>query len=144
MDKGNKLGQIIKYKARLVARGYSQRKEQGYNETYSPAVRVDTLRAILALVLIEWLKIQQMDIKGTYLNRILKENIYMDQLEGSDDGTGRICQLIKTLYGLKQSGHEWNKPLDSKLIKFGFSQLISNLCVYTKRDGDKILIITIW
>src|SRR6267378_5034335 len=97
------MGQIIKYKARLVARGYSQRPGQDYNETYLPVIRVDTSRAILALVLIEWLKIQQMDIKGMYLNRILKENIYMDQLEGSDDGTGRICQLIKTLYGFKQS-----------------------------------------
>src|SRR6267378_171210 len=144
IQKRNKIGQIIKYKARLVARGYSQRPGQDYNKTYSPVVRVDTLRAILALVLIEWLKIQQMDIKGTYLNGILKENIYMDQLEGSDDGTGRICQLIKTLYSLKQSGHKWNKTLDSKLIKFGFLQLISDPCVYIKRDGDKILIITVW
>ena len=102
------------------------------------------MRAILALVLIEQLKIQQMDIKGTYLNGILKETIYMDQPEGSDDGTGRICQLIKTLYGLKQSGREWNKTLDSKLIKFGFSRLISDPCVYIKRDGDKISIITVW
>jgi len=61
-----------------------------------------------------------MDIKGMYLNGILKENIYMDQPEGSNDGTGRICQLIKTLYSLKQSGHEWNKTPNSKLIKFGF------------------------
>ena len=62
-----------------------------------------------------------MDIKGTYLNGILKENIYMEQSKGSDDGTGRVCQLIKTLYGLKQSGREWNNTLNSKLIKFGFS-----------------------
>ena len=101
-------------------RDYSQRPGQDYNKTYSPIIRVDTLRVILALVPIKWLKIQQMDIKGTYLNGILKENIYMDQPEGSDDGTGRICQLIKTLYGLKQSGCEWNKTLNSKLIKFGF------------------------
>ena len=89
--KRNKIGEIIKYKARLVARGYSQRPGQDYNETYSPVVRVDTLRAILALVPIKRLKIQQMDIKGAYLNGILKENIYMEQPEGSDDGTGRVC-----------------------------------------------------
>jgi len=85
-----------------------------------------------------------MDIKGAYLNGILKENIYMEQPEGSNDGTGRICWLIKTLYGLKQSGCEWNKTLDSKLIKFGFTQLISDPCVYIKWDGDKISIITVW
>jgi len=142
--KRNKLGEIIKYKARLVARGYSQWPGQDYNETYSPVVRVDTLRAILALVPIKRLKVQQMDIKGAYLNGILKENIYMEQPEGFDDGTGRICRLIKTLYGLKQSGHEWNKALDSKLIKFGFSRLISDQCVYINQDGDKISIITVW
>ena len=119
--KRNKLGEIVKYKARLVARGYSQRPGQDYNETYSPVVRMDTLRAILALVPIKRLKIQQMDIKGAYLNGILKENIYMEQPEGSDDGTGRICRLRKTLYGLKQSGREWNKALNSKLISFGFT-----------------------
>ena len=70
---------------RLVARGYSQQPGQDYNETYSPIVRVDTLRAILALVPMKRLKVQQMDIKGAYLNGILKENIYMEQLEGFAD-----------------------------------------------------------
>ena len=140
--KRNKSGEIIKYKARLVAR--AQQPGQDYNETYSPVVRVNTLQAILALVPVKRLKIQQMDIKGMYLNGILKENIYMEQSEGSNDGTGRVCWLIKTLYGLKQSGCEWNKTLDSKLIKFGFSWLISDPCIYIKWDGDKILIITVW
>jgi len=140
----NKLGEVVKYKARLVARGYSQRPGQDYNETYSPVVRMDTLRAILALVPVKRLKIQQMDIKGAYLNGILKENIYMEQPEGFNDGTGKICHLIKTLYGLKQSGREWNRALDAKLIEFGFSRLTSDPCVYIKREGDEISIITVW
>jgi len=45
----------------------------------------------------------------------------MWQPEGFDDGTGQICHLVKTLYGLKQSGHKWNTELDAKLISFGFS-----------------------
>ena len=142
--KRNKIGEVVKYKARLVARGYSQRPGQDYNETYSPVVRMDTLRAILALVPVKRLKIQQMDIKGAYLNGILKENIYMEQPEGFNDGTGKICHLIKTLYGLKQSGREWNKALDIKLIEFGFSRLTSDPCVYIKWEGDEISIITVW
>jgi Reverse transcriptase (RNA-dependent DNA polymerase) len=54
------------------------------------------------------LKIQQMDVKGAYLNRILKEHIYMRQPKSYEDQTGRVCELIKTLYSLKQSGREWN------------------------------------
>jgi hypothetical protein len=142
--KRNKLGEIVKYKARLVAKGYSQRPGQDYNETYSPVIRLDMLRAILALVPAKRLKVQQMDIKGAYLNGHLKERVYMKQPEGFDDGTGRVCRLVKTLYGLKQSGREWNSELNAKLLIFGFTRLISDPCVYIKREGDKISIITVW
>jgi hypothetical protein len=71
-----------------------------------------------------------MDVKGAYLNGTLKEKVYMRQPEGFDDGTGRVCELIKTLYGLKQSGCEWNKELDKKLRKRGFERLRSDPCAY--------------
>ena len=64
-----------------------------------------------------------MDVKGAYLNGKLKETIYMEQPQGYSDGTSQICQLIKTLYGLKQSGWEWNKKLDTKLSGIGFKHL---------------------
>ena len=88
--------------------------------------------------------IQQMDVKGAYLNGILKECIYMRQPEGHDDGTGRVCLLIKTLYGLKQAGREWNKELDRKLKKKGYVRLHSNPCVYIMRIGEDLAIITVW
>ena len=59
-----------------------------------------------------------MDIKGAYLNGILQEKVYMRQPEGYDDGTSRVCELVKTLYGLKQSGCEWNKEFDKKIRSF--------------------------
>ena len=85
-----------------------------------------------------------MDIKGAYLNGILKETIYMDQAKGFDDKTRRVCHLIKTIYGLKQSGQEWNTELDKQLTHYGFQKLISNPCAYIKWDGNKISIVTIW
>ena len=92
---------------------------------------MDSLHAILALIPIKKLKIQQLDVKGAYLNGILKETVYMKQPEGFEDGTDWVCHLIKTLYGLKQAGQEWNKQLHEKLEKHSYTCLISNPCIYS-------------
>ena len=68
----------------------------------------------------------------------------MRQPEGFEDGTGRVCLLIKTLYGLKQAGREWNKELDSKLRKKGYARLRSDPCVYVWRVDEDFVIITVW
>jgi Reverse transcriptase (RNA-dependent DNA polymerase) len=90
------------------------------------------------------LKIQQMDVKGAYLNRILKECIYMRQPEGYEDQTGRVCELMKTLYSLKQSGRDWNNQFNEKLTNFGFQHLRSDPCVYIKHENDGFIIIMVW
>jgi hypothetical protein len=87
---------------------------------------------------------RQMDVKGAYLNGRLKERVYMLQPEGFNDGTGRVCLLIKTLYGLKQSGREWNIEFDTKLRRRRYQRLRSDPCTYIWRDGDEYGIITVW
>jgi hypothetical protein len=105
---------------------------------------METLRVILAIAIIKNYSILQMDVKGAYLNGTLKEKVYMTQPEGHNDGTGRVCLLVKTLYGLKPSGREWNIELDNKLKKYGFKQLKSNPCAYIRRNGEDVAILTIW
>ena len=89
-----------------------------------------------------------MDVKGAYLNSYLSEKVYMKQPDGYDDGTRHVCQLIKTLYSLKQAGHEWNHVLDKHLKEIGFKPLYSDPCVYVRRsrgdNSDSLEIITIW
>jgi hypothetical protein len=85
-----------------------------------------------------------MDVKGVYLNGVLKEEVYMAQPEGYNDGTGRVCRLRKTLYGLKQSGREWNLELNSRLTNIGFRRLKSDPCTYIRESADGTEIITVW
>jgi len=86
--KQNKEGVLTKYKARLIAKGCAQCLGHNYIETHSPIVHLETIRAILVIAPMHKFHIQQMDIKGAYLNRTLKEHIYMHQPKGFVDGTG--------------------------------------------------------
>ena len=85
-----------------------------------------------------------LNVKGAYLNGTLQETIYMRQPEGCEDGTGRVCRLIKTLYGLKQAGREWNNELDGKLKVHEYERLFADPCAYIRRDAGNFGILTVW
>jgi hypothetical protein len=141
--KRDKEGLVIKHKARLIVEGCGQHPGDYFN-MHSPVVRIESIRAILAIATAKGLRIQQMDVKGAYLNGILKETLYMRQPDGFDDGSGRVCQLKRTLYGLKQSGREWNVEFNTKMRGRGYKRLRADPCVYTRSDKDKIRIVTVW
>jgi reverse transcriptase-like protein len=102
-------GNIAQYKARLVAQGFSQIDGVDYNDTYAPVARLVSFHAIIAMANHLCLELHQVNIKGAYLNGMLNERevLYMQHPPGykSHDTGNRILCLVKTLYGLKQSGH---------------------------------------
>jgi hypothetical protein len=102
--KRDKEGNVVKYKARLVVRGFTQRLGLDYGETFSPVVCFEMIRVLLALAASKKLKVCQLDVKGAYLNGILTQPIYMEQPIGFEDSSGLVCLLIKSIYGLKQAG----------------------------------------
>lgn len=132
VKKYNKAGELVKYKAQLVVKGCAQWPGFDYTETFAPVVWLETIHAILALVPGKGMTVQQMDVKGVYLNGIMPEKLYMRQPTRFNDGTGRLCRLIKTIYGLKQAGCEWNKVFDQQMRDLGFMPLQSNPCVYIR------------
>ena len=94
-----------KYKARLVAKGFKQQQGIDFDEIFSPVVKMTTLRCVLALVAIEDMELDQMDVKTAFLHGDLQEEVYMQQPEGfvEKGKEDLVCLLDKTLYGLKQS-----------------------------------------
>lgn len=140
--KKNANGTVERHKARLVAQGYSQQYGQDYDETFSPVVRFESLRTVIALAVQNDLKMHQMDVTTAFLNGELKEEVYMKQPEGyAEKGKeGLVCKLKKSIYGLKQSPRCWNSALDSHLKKMGFVQAAGDPCLYMASEGEMFLI----
>lgn len=129
--KRNAEGEISRYKARLVVRGFSQREGIDFNETFSPVARFDTIRTVLSIAANERLELAQFDVKTAFLNGVIEENIYMDQPEGFEDDTDRVCKLHRSLYGLKQSPRCWNEKFRDVMINLGFQQVWRTLACFT-------------
>ena len=108
-------GTIDKFKARLVVKGFIQKEGIDYFDTYAPVARISTIRVLIALAFIYKLQIHQMDVKTTFLNGELEEEIYMKQPEGFvlQGQEQKVCKLIKSLYGLKQAPKQWHKKFDN-------------------------------
>jgi hypothetical protein len=124
-------GTIHKYKARLVAKGYTQKGGEDFFDTYSPVARLTTIRVLLSLAVSHGLLVHQMDVKTTFLNGELEEEIYMDQPEGFvvKGQEGIVCKLVKSLYGLKQAPKQWHDKFDRTLTSVGFVTNEADKCV---------------
>jgi len=130
-------GMIERCKARLVARGFSQTEGIDYFETFSPVVRYESVRTILAVVAKHDMELAQFDIKTAFLNGSLEEDIYMQQPKGYEDGSNRVCHLKKGLYGLKQASRNWNSRFNNFVKSHGFQQSKADPCVFIKGANTK-------
>ncbi|KAL6320926.1 hypothetical protein AAG906_010735 [Vitis piasezkii] len=98
LEKKESLSNIERYKAKLVAKGFTRKEGIGYMKTFSPVSKKDSLCIILALVAYFDLELQQMDVKTTFLNGELEEEVYMKQPEGfpsSDENVMDQCIYLK-------------------------------------------------
>jgi Reverse transcriptase (RNA-dependent DNA polymerase) len=134
-------GNIVYYKAQLVAQGFSQIGGINYDNTYTPVARLALLCAIIAMANCLGLELHQVDIKGVYLNSVLNSSkvLYMQHLPGYKSPKASACVLclIKTLYGLKQLGHQWYQKLTAIFTSLGFKWCVVNKAVFYKLDVSK-------
>nr|GFA30643.1 hypothetical protein [Tanacetum cinerariifolium] len=115
---------VIQNKARLVAVGYSQQKGIDYDEMFAPVARIEAIRMFLAYAAHKDFTVFQMDVKTTFLNGILKEEVYVGQPSGfvSKQYPDHVYALDKALYGLKQVPRAWYDVLSQFLINSGFQK----------------------
>ena len=143
--KVNEDGKVTKYKARFVARGFTQTPGLDYHETYSPTVRLSTLRTVLACGVRQGIKFRQMDIKTAYLNAHSEEESFLEQPEGFKQGDGdMVCKLKRSLYGLKQSGCNWYECLSHRLEQLVFQSSQHEKCLWTQKRGHHHCSALVW
>jgi hypothetical protein len=139
-------GSVDKYKARLVARGFTQIHGVDYFDTYSPVARLASFRLILAIAARNNWEAVAFDFNSAYLNGELGEDeeIFMQEPPGYEsDLEGFVKRLLKALYGLKQAGRKWYDVLVAALIKLGFKVTYADPGVFIARRGNEIIILAV-
>ena len=141
-DQNNK---VVKFKARFVARGFTQVFGCDYMETYSPVARASSIRTLLSVAASKDLELFQLDIETAFQHQDLQEEIFMEQPAGFiQSGTtfkSHVCKLHKVLYGLKQGAVELHKHLLEVLDRHGYRSSAVDKCVISKvyPDGGYII-----
>nr|GEW57059.1 copia protein [Tanacetum cinerariifolium] len=138
----DELGGILKNKARLVARGYRQEKGIDFEESFAPVARLDAIQIFLAFAAHMNMIVYQMDVEITFLNNILREEVYISQPDGfmDKDNPNHVYKLMKALYGLKQASRAWFDLLLKFLLSQEFSKGTVDPILFIRRQGKDILL----
>ena len=135
------------HKARFVAKGFSQIPGSDYLETFSPTPKMTTIRLLMQFSAEKDLMVHQLDVRTAYLNAPIDFEVYINQPEGFkkvSETENLVCKLHKSLYGLKQSGRNWNIVLNKFFQKSGYSQSKADPCLYFKIEDHTEIFIVVW
>ena len=144
--KTDSLGNVVCYKARLVARGHRQIEGIGFTETFNPTVSWNSVRLFLALTVTNNLISLQLDIDMAYLYGDIEPGvvIYMRPPQGIKLSGNYAYRLKKSLYGLKRTGRIWNSLIDEKFKAAGFVPFDEDACVYIRRRGTEVTLLLLY
>jgi hypothetical protein len=115
---------IERHKTRFVVRGFSQVEGIDYEETFAPVAQYTSIWMIISPVASMGYRVHQMDVKTTFLNREIEEEVHIEQLDGFiiHEKESHVCRLNMALYGLKQPTRDWYTKIDGYLMIFGLQQ----------------------
>jgi hypothetical protein len=143
-------GVLEKYKARACVRGFKQKEGIDYDETFASTVGHATIRLLFAIAACRGLKVWQMDVVTAFLYSTIDKEIYIEIPEGYElveegiDKTDNVLKLLRGIYGLKQAGYLWGEELKATLIEIGMRQSTFDPGLYTIRDEDDFLMLTVF
>lgn len=145
-NKVDEHGTITRNKARLVAKGYAQIEEIDSKETFAPMARLESIRILLSIACYLKFKLYQMDVKSTFLNGLLQEEVFVEQLEGFEDPQfpNYVYRLKKALYSLKQAPRAWHERLTKFLLDNHFDRGSVDKILFIKRKKGNILVVQIY
>jgi hypothetical protein len=136
---------LDRYKACLVAKGFKQRYGIDYEDTFSPVVKVETIRIVLSIVVSRGWSLWQLDVQNAFLHGDLEEEVYMQQQPGYENKSfpNYVCRLDKALYGLKQALRAWFAKLSKRLYDLGFkrSKEDTSLFYYHKNHVSMFILV---
>ena len=145
-NKINEEGQIVRNKARLVTKEYNQKIGIDFEESFASVARLKVIRIFLTYASSKGFQLQQMDVKSTFLNGYIKEDVYVEQLPSFEciDLPNHVYKFDKALYGLKQAPRVWYDRLSTFLEDMDYSRGNVDLTLFTKCKNKDILLVQIY
>lgn len=134
-------GRAVRFEARLVARGFEQRKGVEFDQIIAPVAKIESLRFLLALCAQFALEFKQFDVSTAFLYGELNEQIFMYPPEGVKTGRGECLLLKKSLYGLKQPPRAWHSTLTDTLKEIGFTQIKTEPYIFINSNTNAIIVV---
>nr|GEY86860.1 hypothetical protein [Tanacetum cinerariifolium] len=140
----DELGGILKKKARLVARGYRQEERIDFEKSFAPVARLEAIRIFLAYAAHKNMVVYQMDVKTSFLNGNLQEEVYVSQPDGivDPDNPNHVYKLKKALYVLKQAPHAWYNMLSSFLLSQEFYKGSVDPTLFIRKNDNDLLLMS--
>ena len=146
-------GTTERYKARLVAKRYTQREGLNFLETFSPVAKTVFVRVLIAFASAKGWPLHQLDINNAFLHGDLDKEVYMDlplgfhskkESPNSTYATPMVCKLVKSIYGLKQASRQWNAKLSATIMQLGFKQSQADHSLFVYSNGSSFIALLLY
>lgn len=123
-------GNVLRYKARFVVLGFTQKPGVDYDEIWAPTPSKATMRAVLAIASARDMELHCLDIKTAYLNALVDKDVYVEQPEGFAVGSKLMCHILRAVYGCKQASRPWGSHFAATLTKAGAVRAAADPCLF--------------